>query len=310
MILFATSFPASNAKLLAPIPRPRKNVFGIGLNYTEHVAESARSLDTSAELPQEPVIFSKAAHRRRSHGTTRLSHNAEGHTDARLGVRTGGGDRRAGTRMFRQEDALDHMCSAILVINDVSCARLPQGGAVDRLQRVRTPLRLWVPAIVTADEIPDPQTPQSSKPGSTVSRSRMATANYMLFSVKRVDCRYLLAVMTPRRRRYHRHRHACGRRCWPRSARVYVAGAMWLSARLRGLGVCAIRLWRSDRHERSPVPYRPNRPQLQCDDGDRNPRHAARARGQFCRSAFTFHSARMRMKKVTKEELAAMDAAF
>src|SRR3546814_1250392 len=41
------------------IPRSRKNIFGIGLNYTEHVAESARSLDTSKDLPQQPVIFSK-----------------------------------------------------------------------------------------------------------------------------------------------------------------------------------------------------------------------------------------------------------
>src|SRR5690606_20225578 len=36
-----TAFYASNVKLLAPIPRPRKNIFGIGLNYVEHVAESA-----------------------------------------------------------------------------------------------------------------------------------------------------------------------------------------------------------------------------------------------------------------------------
>jgi 2-keto-4-pentenoate hydratase/2-oxohepta-3-ene-1,7-dioic acid hydratase in catechol pathway len=47
------------ATLLAPIPKPRKNIIGIGLNYTEHVAESARTLDTSNELPQKPVIFSK-----------------------------------------------------------------------------------------------------------------------------------------------------------------------------------------------------------------------------------------------------------
>ena len=51
--------PLANVRLLAPIPRPRKNVFGIGLNYTEHVAESAASLDTSADLPRQPVIFSK-----------------------------------------------------------------------------------------------------------------------------------------------------------------------------------------------------------------------------------------------------------
>ena len=42
-----TALPVGNVKLLAPIPRPRKNIFGIGLNYTEHVAESARALDTS-----------------------------------------------------------------------------------------------------------------------------------------------------------------------------------------------------------------------------------------------------------------------
>ena len=57
--LAGTSLPEGNVTLLAPIPRPRKNIFGIGLNYTEHVAESARALDTSDALPKEPVIFSK-----------------------------------------------------------------------------------------------------------------------------------------------------------------------------------------------------------------------------------------------------------
>jgi 2-keto-4-pentenoate hydratase/2-oxohepta-3-ene-1,7-dioic acid hydratase in catechol pathway len=51
--------PLANVKLLAPIPRPRKNIFGIGLNYVEHVAESSRALDTAKELPRQPVIFSK-----------------------------------------------------------------------------------------------------------------------------------------------------------------------------------------------------------------------------------------------------------
>ncbi|WP_342760106.1 fumarylacetoacetate hydrolase family protein, partial [Providencia rettgeri] len=54
-----TAWPVQNVKILAPIPRPRKNIFGIGLNYVEHVAESSRTLDTSKELPKEPVIFSK-----------------------------------------------------------------------------------------------------------------------------------------------------------------------------------------------------------------------------------------------------------
>ncbi|PZO79837.1 MAG: FAA hydrolase family protein [Mesorhizobium amorphae] len=54
-----TTVPLSNVRLLAPIPRLRKNIFGIGLNYVEHVEESARTLDTAKELPKQPVIFSK-----------------------------------------------------------------------------------------------------------------------------------------------------------------------------------------------------------------------------------------------------------
>ena len=53
------SYPLSNVTFLAPIPKPRKNIIGIGLNYTEHVAESARTLDTTGKLPQKPIIFSK-----------------------------------------------------------------------------------------------------------------------------------------------------------------------------------------------------------------------------------------------------------
>ena len=51
--------PLVNVKLLAPIPCPRKNIFGIGLNYVEHVEESSRTLDTSRDLPKKPVVFSK-----------------------------------------------------------------------------------------------------------------------------------------------------------------------------------------------------------------------------------------------------------
>ncbi|WP_273522409.1 fumarylacetoacetate hydrolase family protein [Rhodosalinus sediminis] len=51
--------PRASVTLLAPIPRPRKNVFGIGLNYLEHIAEAARGLDTPPGMPEAPVVFSK-----------------------------------------------------------------------------------------------------------------------------------------------------------------------------------------------------------------------------------------------------------
>src|SRR5947209_4842426 len=53
------AFPLSEVKLLAPIPRPRKNVLCLGLNYAEHVAEGSRAMNLQRDLPKEPVYFSK-----------------------------------------------------------------------------------------------------------------------------------------------------------------------------------------------------------------------------------------------------------
>jgi 2-keto-4-pentenoate hydratase/2-oxohepta-3-ene-1,7-dioic acid hydratase in catechol pathway len=47
-------------RILAPVPRPRKNVFCVGWNYLEHFAEGERWRQTKQELPDHPVFFSKA----------------------------------------------------------------------------------------------------------------------------------------------------------------------------------------------------------------------------------------------------------
>ena len=52
----------SSVRLLAPIPRPRRNVFCVGWNYAEHLAEGARALQPSgapAEIPEYPALFTK-----------------------------------------------------------------------------------------------------------------------------------------------------------------------------------------------------------------------------------------------------------
>src|SRR5688572_33113119 len=46
------SFPLAEVTLLAPVPVPRA-IFGIGLNYAAHAAESG------AELPTFPITFMK-----------------------------------------------------------------------------------------------------------------------------------------------------------------------------------------------------------------------------------------------------------
>ncbi len=38
------SYPLSNVTFLAPIPKPRKNIIGIGLNYTESMLPKAPEL--------------------------------------------------------------------------------------------------------------------------------------------------------------------------------------------------------------------------------------------------------------------------
>jgi len=50
----------SEGLLTAPIPRPRKNIFCLGLNYAEHVAEGARARgEEPPPLPEVPIFFTK-----------------------------------------------------------------------------------------------------------------------------------------------------------------------------------------------------------------------------------------------------------
>ena len=52
---------AGAVRLLAPIPRPRRNVFCVGRNYMDHVAEGDRARGiTQSELPKYPQFFTKA----------------------------------------------------------------------------------------------------------------------------------------------------------------------------------------------------------------------------------------------------------
>jgi 2-keto-4-pentenoate hydratase/2-oxohepta-3-ene-1,7-dioic acid hydratase in catechol pathway len=46
------TFALADVELLAPVPRPRA-IFGIGLNYSEHAAETGR------DLPEAPIVFMK-----------------------------------------------------------------------------------------------------------------------------------------------------------------------------------------------------------------------------------------------------------
>jgi 2-keto-4-pentenoate hydratase/2-oxohepta-3-ene-1,7-dioic acid hydratase in catechol pathway len=51
----------NQAKIIAPIPSPKKNVVMLGINYREHVDEGARAREIEIKYPEWPVFFTKPA---------------------------------------------------------------------------------------------------------------------------------------------------------------------------------------------------------------------------------------------------------
>ena len=113
----ALTLEAKAVKLIAPIPAPRKNVFCVGRNYVEHVAEGFRARGTEMKLPEFAQFFTKPATAVIGPGddipldatvTQKLDYEVE------LGVVIG----RRGKNIPR-EKALDHVFG-YTVINDIT----------------------------------------------------------------------------------------------------------------------------------------------------------------------------------------------
>jgi 2-keto-4-pentenoate hydratase/2-oxohepta-3-ene-1,7-dioic acid hydratase in catechol pathway len=172
------ALPEQNVKLLAPIPRPRKNIFGIGLNYVEHVEESSRSLDTAKDLPKQPVIFSKPPTAVIGPGDA-IEHNAavtqqldwEVELAAVIGTRA---------KRVAEADALRYVFGYSVMI-DVSARDCRRAGQwiYSKGQDTYAP---FGPCIVTADELPNPQTLDLSLAVNGIKKQDSNT-RFMLFSV-------------------------------------------------------------------------------------------------------------------------------
>ena len=146
------------AKLLAPIPRPKRNVFCVGWNYREHFAEgtSARGANEPKELPQHPSFFSKnpntvvgpdAGIRHPAPISDRLDWEVE----LAVVIGRGGID-------IPESSALGHVFG-YTIANDVSVRDVQHdwhGGQWFKGKNFDTHLPLG-PWIVTADELVDPQ---------------------------------------------------------------------------------------------------------------------------------------------------------
>lgn len=177
--LLDCSIPIANVTLMAPIPKPRKNIFGIGLNYTEHVAESARTLDTSKDLPQEPVIFSKPT-TAVTGPDTEIIHNQnitkQLDYEVELAVIIGKGGKN-----IAKENAMSHVYG-YTVINDISARDCRRAGQwiVSKGQDTFAPMG---PVLVTRDEIADPHNLNLRLTVNGIEKQNSNT-KFMLFNIE------------------------------------------------------------------------------------------------------------------------------
>jgi len=148
--------PVADVQLLAPIPRPSRNVFCVGKNYHEHAKEFAGSgFDSSAKevVPEAPVIFTKPSSTVIGPGASipnYLDPTDSTDYEGELTVIIG-----RGGRGITKQDALAHVFG-YTIINDVTARTLQHkhrqwfiGKGIDGF----CPMG---PAILTADEMPDP----------------------------------------------------------------------------------------------------------------------------------------------------------
>jgi 2-keto-4-pentenoate hydratase/2-oxohepta-3-ene-1,7-dioic acid hydratase in catechol pathway len=175
--------PLSSVRVLAPIPRPRKNVFCVGWNYVEHFEEGAKARPHVQEMPTHPAFFTKAATTVNGpydpiplHAgvTEKLDWEVE------LGVVIGSGGRN-----IAEADAMRHVFG-YTVVNDVSAREVQRqhgqqwfkGKSLDGT----CPMGPW---IATADEIADPAALRltSRVNGNTKQDS---STSYMYFKIPRI----------------------------------------------------------------------------------------------------------------------------
>lgn len=108
LALGPVSGPAVNeVTLLAPIPRPTRNVYAVGWNYLDHFEEGVKLRGAGIELPEHPAFFSKAVHSVNGpYSPIPFDPSVSTHIDweGELAVIIGKGGKN-----IREEDALDHV---------------------------------------------------------------------------------------------------------------------------------------------------------------------------------------------------------
>lgn len=172
------AYSLEEVTLLAPIQKPRKNIIGIGLNYTEHVAESARTLDTTGKLPQKPIIFSKPPTTVTGTNTeiiknTKLTSQLDWEVELAVVIGKHG-------KYVPKTEALDYVFG-YTVINDISARDCRREGQwiVSKGQDTFAPMG---PILVTKDEIENPHNLNLSLKVNGIEKQNSNT-KFLLFNI-------------------------------------------------------------------------------------------------------------------------------
>lgn len=172
------AYEMNEVTILAPIEKPRKNIIGIGLNYTEHVAESARTLDTTGKLPQKPIIFSKPPTTVTGTNTeiiknTKLTEQLDWEVELALVIGKKG-------KYVSKADAMDYVFG-YTIINDISARDCRREGQwiVSKGQDTFAPMG---PILVTKDEIENPHNLNLSLKVNGIEKQNSNT-KFLLFNI-------------------------------------------------------------------------------------------------------------------------------
>jgi 2-keto-4-pentenoate hydratase/2-oxohepta-3-ene-1,7-dioic acid hydratase in catechol pathway len=150
----AAVVPADAVRLLAPLPRPTKNVFCVGRNYAEHIAEGERAQNIKIGVTEVPVFFTKPPTAVIGPGAgipvfADVSTSIDYEVELAIVIGKTGRD-------LRPEQVLEHIFG-YTIVNDVSARDVQRrhGGQFFKGKALdgSCPMGPW---IVTADEIADP----------------------------------------------------------------------------------------------------------------------------------------------------------
>jgi len=138
--------PVAGTQLVAPVPNPGK-IICIGLNYRDHAAEAG------LPIPAEPVVFAKLSNTINGpyspipmpRATEQIDYEGE------LGVVMG-----KTCKGVEEADALDYV-AGYLAVNDVSARDVQHRNGQWVLGKSPDGFAPMGPALVTADEVGDPQ---------------------------------------------------------------------------------------------------------------------------------------------------------